>query len=188
METLLIYNEREADLLKKEFNMPDKRYYWIKIQGYAKRQAWAQLMEFGRKGSSPIGYEVMFPFIRLIPSNRPSSLSWTSVSNTTKVMKLVDMSIERCIPPNLMTNVFHTCSRKFSKADRFMHRIAMRLSFSRMIDEAIAAAIKLKSPEALDFIEAKCQSNETNQTKVRQARERVQDPGKGWLLGGFLKS
>ena len=60
LETLLVASEREADLLKKEFNMPDKRYYWIKIQAFAKKQSWTQLMEFGRKAHSPIGYE---PFL-----------------------------------------------------------------------------------------------------------------------------
>lgn len=57
-----------------------------------------------------------------------------------------------------------------------------------MIDEAINAAIKLKSSEALDFIESKCQLNEANAQRVRQARDKFQDPGKSWLLGGFLKS
>lgn len=44
-----------------------------------------------------------------------------------------------------------------------------------MIDEAIAAAIKLKSLDALHFIETTCQLNEANSTKVRQAKERLQD-------------
>jgi hypothetical protein len=47
--------------------------------------------------------------------------------------------------------------------------------FERMVDEAISAAIKLKSPEALHFIEAKCQLNETSLTKVRQARDKLQE-------------
>jgi hypothetical protein len=44
-----------------------------------------------------------------------------------------------------------------------------------MADEAIASAIKLKSIDALHFIEAKCQLNEANIIKVRQAKERLQD-------------
>ncbi|CAF4731166.1 unnamed protein product, partial [Rotaria magnacalcarata] len=32
----------------------------IKIQAYAKKNAWVQLLEFGKKPPSPIGYE---PFI-----------------------------------------------------------------------------------------------------------------------------
>ncbi|CAF4499691.1 unnamed protein product, partial [Rotaria sp. Silwood2] len=44
-----------------------------------------------------------------------------------------------------------------------------------MADETINSAIKLKSLEALHFIEAKCQLNETNLTKIRQAKEKIQD-------------
>jgi hypothetical protein len=44
-----------------------------------------------------------------------------------------------------------------------------------MVDEAIAAAIKLKSLDALHFIEAKCQLNEANSIKIQQARERLKD-------------
>jgi len=44
-----------------------------------------------------------------------------------------------------------------------------------MVDEAITSAIKLKSIDALHFIEAKCQLNEANLTKVRQAKEKLQD-------------
>ncbi len=44
-----------------------------------------------------------------------------------------------------------------------------------MVDEAINSAIKLKSLDALHFIEAKCQLNEASATKVRQAKERLLD-------------
>jgi hypothetical protein len=30
----------------------------VKIQAYAKKNAWTQLLEFGKKPTSPIGYEV----------------------------------------------------------------------------------------------------------------------------------
>jgi vacuolar protein sorting-associated protein 16 len=59
LEYILPYNERDADQLRKEFNITDKRYYWIKIQAYAKKQYWTQLVELGKKSTSPIGYEVM---------------------------------------------------------------------------------------------------------------------------------
>jgi hypothetical protein len=44
-----------------------------------------------------------------------------------------------------------------------------------MVDEAIASAIKLKSLDALLFIEAKCQLNEANLTKLQQAKGKLQD-------------
>lgn len=49
------------------------------------------------------------------------------------------------------------------------------MNFKRLVDEAINSAIKLKSIEALHFIEAKCQLNEANATKVRQAKEKIQE-------------
>ena len=58
LEILLINSEKDAESLKKDFSIPDKRYWWVKIQAYAKKNAWPQLLEFGRKPSSPIGYEV----------------------------------------------------------------------------------------------------------------------------------
>ena len=44
-----------------------------------------------------------------------------------------------------------------------------------MVDEAVNSAIKLKSLDSLHFIEAKCQLNEINSTKIRQAKEKLQD-------------
>jgi len=58
LETLLINYEKDAEVLRKDFSINDKRYWWIKIQAYAKKNAWTQLLEFGKKPSSPIGYEV----------------------------------------------------------------------------------------------------------------------------------
>lgn len=58
LEMLLINSEKDADLLKNDFKISDKRFWWVKIQAYAKKNAWTQLLEFGRKPASPIGYEV----------------------------------------------------------------------------------------------------------------------------------
>ena len=58
LDVLLINFEKDAETLKKDFNISDKRFWWVKIQAYAKKNAWAQLLEFGKKPASPIGYEV----------------------------------------------------------------------------------------------------------------------------------
>lgn len=58
LEVLLLDYEREAEALKRDFAISDKRYWWVKIQAYAKKNAWPQLLEFGKKPVSPIGYEV----------------------------------------------------------------------------------------------------------------------------------
>ena len=57
-----------------------------------------------------------------------------------------------------------------------------------MTEQAINTAIKLKSPEALDFILAKCHLTEVDVNRVHQAREKLQVQGNNWFLGGFLKS
>ena len=70
-------------------------------------------------------------------------------------------------------NVFHLSTRKFSKY--FISFQDFDQLIRRMVDEAITSAIKLKSLEALHFIEAKCQLNEGNTNRIRQAREKLQD-------------
>lgn len=58
LDVLLVNFEKDAEILKKDFGISDKRYWWVKIQAYAKKNAWTQLLEFGKKPTSPIGYEV----------------------------------------------------------------------------------------------------------------------------------
>lgn len=55
-----------------------------------------------------------------------------------------------------------------------------------MADEAIVAALKVKSPEALHFIETKCKLNEVQLTRLHQAREKLNDQVPN-PIGGFLK-
>ncbi|XP_028391423.1 vacuolar protein sorting-associated protein 16 homolog [Dendronephthya gigantea] len=52
------YNE--AEQLKKEFKVPDKRYYWLKLRALAKAREWMKLEEFSKSKKSPIGYEPFF--------------------------------------------------------------------------------------------------------------------------------
>jgi hypothetical protein len=54
-----------------------------------------------------------------------------------------------------------------------------------MVDEAIVAAIRLKSLDALHFIEAKCQLTEAHTLKIRQAREKLQDYDDNPLINVF---
>ncbi|CAF1461168.1 unnamed protein product [Rotaria sordida] len=142
LEMLLINFEKDADILRKDFSVSDKRYWWIKIQAYAKKHAWTQLLEFGKKPTSPIGYE---PFIDVcVRSNRLD-----------EARRFVDRSIYS------------------SKLDD--DRLPFMYAKVQMADEAINSAIKLKSLEALHFIEGRCQLNETNLTKIRLAKEKIQD-------------
>lgn len=69
LEVLLLNYEKDAETFKKDFYINDKRFWWVKIQAYAKKNAWTHLLEFGKKPTSPIGYE---PFIDVcIRANKP---------------------------------------------------------------------------------------------------------------------
>lgn len=57
--------------------------------------------------------------------------------------------------------------------------------YCRMVDEAIASAMKIKSLEALHFIEAKCQLNDATRAKLVQTRERLQDNNDNPLINVF---
>lgn len=54
-----------------------------------------------------------------------------------------------------------------------------------MMDEAISSAIKLKSLDALHFIESKGPLGDANAAKVRQAIEKLQDYGDNPLRNVF---
>ena len=44
-----------AAKLKKDFKVPDKRYWWIKVQALAGMRDWVKLKEFSQERRSPIG-------------------------------------------------------------------------------------------------------------------------------------
>jgi len=142
LEALLINFEKDADILRKDFNINDKRYWWIKIQAYAKKNAWTQLLEFGKKPVSPIGYE---PFVDV------------------------------CIRYNKLDEARRFADRTVYTSKLDEERLPFIYAKVQMIDEAITSAIKLKSLDALHFIESKCQLNEANLAKVRQAKDKLQD-------------
>jgi len=54
----LILNDMEskASNLKEKYNVPPKRYWWIKIRALADSESWEKLEEFSKQ-KSPIGYK-----------------------------------------------------------------------------------------------------------------------------------
>ncbi|XP_064470643.1 vacuolar protein sorting-associated protein 16 homolog [Ornithodoros turicata] len=46
-----------AEEMHKEFNVPDKRYWWLKITVLAEEGHWIELEKFSKSKKSPIGYE-----------------------------------------------------------------------------------------------------------------------------------
>ncbi|CAF1279221.1 unnamed protein product, partial [Didymodactylos carnosus] len=142
IEQLLIANEKEAEQLKKDFGISDKRYWWIKIQMLGKKGAWSILADFGKKPTSPIGYE---PFIDIcLKYEKPD-----------EAKRYVDKSLYS------------------SKIDD--DRLPYMYAKVQMFDEAINSAVKLKSNEALVFIEQKCGPTNINiLQKVDVARTKLE--------------
>ncbi|XP_046492707.1 vacuolar protein sorting-associated protein 16 homolog [Neodiprion pinetum] len=61
VKLLLLQNEiKLADKLRSEYKLPDKRYWWLRIQCLAENGLWMELEKFSKSKKSPIGYE---PFI-----------------------------------------------------------------------------------------------------------------------------
>lgn len=61
VKILLLRNELKlADKLRSEYKIPDRRYWWLKIQCLAEQGLWSDLEKFSKSKKSPIGYE---PFV-----------------------------------------------------------------------------------------------------------------------------
>lgn len=58
---LLEQNEiKLAEKVKNDFKIPDKRYWWLRIEALGKRDDWTELEKFSKLKKSPIGYA---PFV-----------------------------------------------------------------------------------------------------------------------------
>jgi len=61
VKILLLRNEiKLAEKLRAEYKVPDRRYWWLRIQCLADQGLWSELEKFSKSKKSPIGYE---PFI-----------------------------------------------------------------------------------------------------------------------------
>ncbi|KFQ73920.1 Vacuolar protein sorting-associated protein 16, partial [Phaethon lepturus] len=49
-------HHKRADQLYREFKIPDKRYWWLKISALATRGDWEEMEKFSKSKKSPIGY------------------------------------------------------------------------------------------------------------------------------------
>ncbi|XP_052092868.1 vacuolar protein sorting-associated protein 16 homolog isoform X1 [Mytilus californianus] len=50
-------NYKVSEQLRKEFKVPDRRYWWIRIQGLAEAGEWVELDKFSRNKKPPVGME-----------------------------------------------------------------------------------------------------------------------------------
>ncbi|XP_077989106.1 vacuolar protein sorting-associated protein 16 homolog [Glandiceps talaboti] len=59
-ELLLQGNTKLCEQLRKEFKVPEKRFWWLKIEALAEIGDWPELDKFSKNKKSPVGYE---PFV-----------------------------------------------------------------------------------------------------------------------------
>ncbi|KAL1140171.1 hypothetical protein AAG570_000103 [Ranatra chinensis] len=61
LKLLLTKNEiKQADKLRADFKVPDRRYWWLRLKVIGEKDNWAELEKLSRVKKSPIGYE---PFV-----------------------------------------------------------------------------------------------------------------------------
>ncbi|XP_028998348.1 vacuolar protein sorting-associated protein 16 homolog [Betta splendens] len=57
MEALLALGlYKQAEQLYRDFRVPDKRYWWLKLKSLAEKEEWDELEKFSKSKKSPIGY------------------------------------------------------------------------------------------------------------------------------------
>lgn len=56
-QLLLSGDLKSAEKFKNEYKMPDKRYWWLRVEVYSELQQWDDLEKFSKLKKSPIGYE-----------------------------------------------------------------------------------------------------------------------------------
>ncbi|XP_066433385.1 vacuolar protein sorting-associated protein 16 homolog [Eleutherodactylus coqui] len=59
--------QKKAEQLYKEFRIPDKRYWWLKISALAEKEDWEELENFSKSKKSPIGY---LPYVEICMKHR----------------------------------------------------------------------------------------------------------------------
>ena len=59
-ELTLSNNHKLVEQMRKEFKIPDRRFWWLKILALAENNDWPELDRFSKLKKSPIGYEPFF--------------------------------------------------------------------------------------------------------------------------------
>ncbi|XP_018576701.1 vacuolar protein sorting-associated protein 16 homolog isoform X1 [Anoplophora glabripennis] len=85
-KSLLEMNETKlAEKFRNDYKIPDKRYWWLKIDSLAQQKEWVELEKFSKVKKSPIGY-APFVDVCLQNDNKEEALKYLSrVSEDLKV-------------------------------------------------------------------------------------------------------
>lgn len=59
---LILGDIKQAEKLRSEYKLPDKHFWWVRIQILAEQFQWDELEKFSKFKKSPIGYE---PFVEV---------------------------------------------------------------------------------------------------------------------------
>ncbi|XP_040213033.1 vacuolar protein sorting-associated protein 16 homolog isoform X1 [Rana temporaria] len=62
--------QKKAEQLYKEFKIPEKRYWWLKLTALAEKNDWDELENFSKSKKSPIGY---LPFVEICMKEKNKS-------------------------------------------------------------------------------------------------------------------
>ncbi|XP_066599627.1 vacuolar protein sorting-associated protein 16 homolog [Prorops nasuta] len=106
---LLMKNElKHADKLRSELKVPDRRYWWLRIQCLADNDSWEELDKFSKSKKSPIGYE---PFI-------DQCLKYNKTSEAKKYLPRVkdDLKIKYFVKLKMLNEAAQTAIEQKDKA------------------------------------------------------------------------
>lgn len=82
-----------ASKIKDEFKVPEKRFWWIKLQAYVARRDWDELLKFAKSKKSPIGYEPFFIQCFQAGSKRQAA-QYISLCTNLTYQKRIEMCIQ----------------------------------------------------------------------------------------------
>lgn len=67
----MLGDHKQAERMKSDYKMPDRRYWWLRIQVLAETYQWDELEKFSKSKKSPIGFE---PFVEVcLKQNKPEN-------------------------------------------------------------------------------------------------------------------
>ncbi|KAM5153135.1 vacuolar protein sorting-associated protein 16 homolog [Mantella aurantiaca] len=77
--------QKRAEQLYKEFKIPEKRYWWLKLTALAEKEDWEELENFSKSRKSPIGY---LPFVEVcIKKNKTEAKKYIARVNPEQKVK-----------------------------------------------------------------------------------------------------
>ncbi|XP_018427175.1 PREDICTED: vacuolar protein sorting-associated protein 16 homolog, partial [Nanorana parkeri] len=78
--------QKKAEQLYKEFRIPEKRYWWLKLTALAEKEDWVELENFSKSKKSPVGY---LPFVEICmkQNNKSEARKYTARVNPEQRVK-----------------------------------------------------------------------------------------------------